>query len=372
MDFDLGTTKYIIHAELIADGYVEKNDIIGAIFGQTEGLLGEELDLRELQKTGRIGRIDVDLNIVNGKSIAKISIPSSLDRVETSIIAAALETVDKVGPCNAQIKIINIEDIRKKKRDYIVERAKEILKSLMEDVDLNSMIEEIRESVRIHEIIEYGPEKLPAGPNVDKDEEIIIVEGKADVINLLRYGIKNAIAVNGTSVPKTIVELSKKKVVTVFTDGDRGGELIIKELLQTCDIDYIARAPLGREVEELSKKEILKCLRNRIPVCHYQIKEVVKEPKKVDKFSNYYEKYLNLKTGEIIVCKDNDDKVMSLEEYLKNPVEGEALIVKGDITQKLVDVSHNKVKFIFGGNIKVVKKPLNLSLISFGDLNEQR
>ncbi|ADG13445.1 DNA primase DnaG [Methanocaldococcus infernus] len=368
---DLGTAKYIIHAELIADGYIEKNDIIGAIFGQTEGLLGDELDLRELQKSGRIGRIDVELTNINGKSIAKISIPSSLDRVETSLIAAALETVDKVGPCNAKIKIIDIEDIRKRKRKYIVERAKEILSEMMEDIDINAIIEEIRNSVRAKEIVEYGEDKLPAGPNVDKDEEIIIVEGKADVLNLLKYGIKNAIAVNGSSVPKTIIDLCKKKIVTVFTDGDRGGELILKELLQTCDIDYVARAPNGREVEELTKKEIIKCLRNRIPSYHYIIKEEVKEPKKINKFSNYYEKYLKLNEGELLVIGD-EEKLMKLEEYLKEPCEAEALIVKGDITQSLVDASYDKVKFIFGKSIKVAKKPLNLSLIPFGGLDEQR
>jgi len=268
---DLGTTKYIIYAELIADGYVEKHDVIGAIFGQTEGLLGDELDLRELQKTGRVGRIDVELTNINGKSIAKITVPSSLDRIETSILAATLETIDRVGPCVATVKVIDIEDIRKKKREYIVERAKEILKQLMSNIDVNTIIEEVKESVRMGEIIEYGPERLPAGPAVDSSDDIIVVEGRADVLNLLRCGIKNVIAVEGTSVPKTIIELSKKKIVTVFTDGDRGGELILKELLQVCDVDFVARAPPGKEVEELSKKEIMKCLRSKIPAEHIRI-----------------------------------------------------------------------------------------------------
>ena len=259
---DLGTTKYIIYAELIADGYVEKHDVIGAIFGQTEGLLGDELDLRELQKTGRVGRIDVELTNINGKSIAKITVPSSLDRIETSILAATLETIDRVGPCVATVKVIDIEDVRKRKREYIVERAKEILKQLMNNIDINTIVEEVKESVRMGEIVEYGSERLPAGPAVDSSDDIIIVEGRADVLNLLRCGIKNVIAVEGTSVPKTIIELSKKKIVTVFTDGDRGGELILKELLHVCDVDFVARAPQGKEVEELSKKEIMKCLRS--------------------------------------------------------------------------------------------------------------
>jgi DNA primase len=268
---DLGTTKYIIHAELIADGYVEKHDVIGAIFGQTEGLLGDELDLRELQKSGRIGRIDVELENVNGKSIAKITVPSSLDRVETSILAATLEAIDRVGPCVATVRVINIEDIRATKRQYIINRAKEILRSLVNSIDVHEITEAVKESVRMEEVIEYGEDKLPAGPGILNSDSIIIVEGRADVLNLLRCGIKNVIAVEGTSVPKTVVELTKKKITTVFTDGDRGGELILKELLQTCDIDYVAKAPNGKEVEELSKKEIIKCLRAKVPAGQVKI-----------------------------------------------------------------------------------------------------
>ena len=62
----VSTTKYIINAQFEVDGVVEKPDVVGAIFGQTEGLLGEDLDLRELQKTGRIGRIDISVKSRNG------------------------------------------------------------------------------------------------------------------------------------------------------------------------------------------------------------------------------------------------------------------------------------------------------------------
>jgi DNA primase len=175
-----------------------------------------------------------------------------------------------VGPCLSTVKVVDIEDIRIKKRQYITNRAKELLKSLVDNmIDTYEITEEIKEYVRTEEIIEYGEEKLPSGPNIDNSDAIIIVEGRADVINLLRCGIKNAIAVEGTSIPNIISELSKKKTTTIFTDGDRGGELILKEALQTCDIDYIARAPHGREVEELSKKEVIKCLRSKIPIEQY-------------------------------------------------------------------------------------------------------
>ena len=265
-----GTAKYVIYAEVIADGYVEKCDIFGAIHGQTEGLLGSDFDIRDLKKSGKIGGIYVELNNINGKSHAKIILSSNMNRIETTILAATLETIDRIGPCSAKIKVSNIEDIRAKKRQYIIDRAKELLKNLTDNmIDIYEISREINDHIRISEMIEYGEDKLPAGPNIDSSDAIIIVEGGADVSNLLRCGIKNAIAVKGTSIPKTVVELSKEKTTTIFIDGDRGGELILKEALQICDIDYVARAPKGREVEELSKKEVIKYLRLKSPVDQY-------------------------------------------------------------------------------------------------------
>ncbi len=267
MNIDPSTTKYLISARLEAEGIVEKPDIVGAVFGQTEGLLGEELDLRDLQKSGRIGRIEVDVQSKKGRTEGLISIPSSLDQVETSIMAASLETIDRVGPCKATIRVDKVEDVRVTKRNKIVERARALLTSMLEESKTSGMdlLDEVRASVQVSEIVSYGPERLPAGPNVADSDAIIVVEGRQDVLNLLRSGIKNAIAVEGTNVPKTVQELSKEKVVTAFVDGDRGGDLILRELLQVAEVDFIARAPRGREVEELTQKQIMKSLRNKIP-----------------------------------------------------------------------------------------------------------
>jgi DNA primase len=265
---NVDTTKYVIHAEITADGIVERPDVVGAIFGQTEGLLGSDLDLRDLQKTGRIGRIDVQITSSSGKSSGSISIPSSFDKVETAILASALETIDRVGPCIARINVSNIEDVRASKRKYVVDRAKQIIMEMFDEnlLDTQGITEQIKQSVRVEEITHIGPDRLPAGPNVLDSDAILVVEGRADVLNLLRYGIKNAVAVGGTNVPPTIAELCSKKVVTAFTDGDRGGELIVKELLQVADIDYVARAPEGKCVEDMSQKEIVRALRQKIPV----------------------------------------------------------------------------------------------------------
>jgi DNA primase len=267
MDIDPSTTKYLVHARISADGIVEKPDVVGAIFGQTEGLLGDELDLRDLQKSGRIGRIEVEIASNRGKAEGKVFIPSSLDQVETAILASALETIDRVGPCRARISVDKIEDVRVSKRNKIVDRAKALLNDMIRDSRVSGvdLTESVRQSVQVEEIVHFGKERLPAGPNIENSDAIIVVEGRSDVLNLLKHGIKNAIAVEGTSVPKTIAELGKDKVVTAFVDGDRGGELILRELLQVTEIDFIARAPKGSEVEELTQKAIMKALRNKVP-----------------------------------------------------------------------------------------------------------
>jgi DNA primase len=268
MTNDPSAAKYQIKARIMAEGVIDKPDVVGAVFGQTEGLLGDELDLRDLQKSGRIGRIEVDIDSRKGKSEGEITIPSSLDQVETAILASGLETVDRIGPCRAKIEVISVEDIRISKRQKVVERAKEILARLQEGskgVGLD-LTESVRKAVQVDEITSYGAEHLPAGPNVDQADALVVVEGRSDVLNLLRCGIKNCIAVEGTSVPQTVKDLSRGKTVTVFTDGDRAGELILREMLQTMDIDFVARAPRGSEVEELTQKQLVKCLRNKIPI----------------------------------------------------------------------------------------------------------
>lgn len=262
------TTKYLIHISLAAEGVVEKPDVVGAIFGQTEGLLGEDLDLRDLQRTGRVGRIDVQITSKKGETKGEILISTSLDRAETAILAASLETIDRVGPCVAHVTVESIEDIRVSKRKKIVERAKEILIDRFEDgtIDSDELLDDVRQTLRIEKIGTIGEERAPAGPNVLDSDAIIIVEGRADVLNLLRYGIKNAVAVEGTNIPKSVVDLCEKKTTTAFFDGDRGGELILRELLQVADIDFVAFSPKGKSVEDMTRKEVIKTLRNKVPV----------------------------------------------------------------------------------------------------------
>ena len=274
------SAKYIVQATIEIDGVVDRPDVIGAIFGQTEGLLGEDLELRELQRSGRIGRIEVNSETRGGKTRGTIIIPSSLDKAETAIVGAALEVIQRIGPCNAKLKVDKIEDVRISKRHFVIERAKQLLKSLMDSSmpDSQEIADEVAASVRVMEIREYGKERLPAGPSIDESQEVILVEGRADVLNLLKHGFKNAIAINGTSIPETIKEVCKHKETTVFVDGDRGGDLIIKELLSVTEIDFITKAPDGKEVEELTKKEIHKALRSRIAAEQYKMESPAVNP----------------------------------------------------------------------------------------------
>jgi len=260
------TTKYIIEVKFTIKGVVEKSDIVGAIFGQTEGLL-LDLDLRDLQKSGRIGRIEVENSSKEGISEGSIKIPSSLTRKETALLAATVETVSRVGPCEAEISLIEIRDVRETKRKKIIERAAELLKKWdQKSLEQSEIEEKIDKDIKLGEIIAWGPDKLPAGPEVDNNPDLIIVEGRADVLNLLRIGIKNTIAVQGTQVPKSVIVLAKKKkTVTCFLDGDRGGTIILNELMQLLKLDYVARAPDGYEVEELTRKQMIKSLQNKRP-----------------------------------------------------------------------------------------------------------
>ncbi len=373
------TSKYNVIARFNSKGVIEKPDVIGAVFGQTEGLLGTDMDLRELQRTGRIGRIEVNIINKNGNSEGTICIPSSLDASETALIAATLATIERVGPCDARIKVDKVEDIRAVKRKYVVDRAKEILRNVFEEgmPETQEIAEEIKEAVRSSEVTAYRG--LPAGPALNSYDSIVICEGRADVIKLLKNGIKNVIAIEGSSVPMAVVELSKEKTTTVFLDGDRGGDLILKEMVQKgLDMDFVARAPRGKEVEDLTKKEIYKCLRDKVspdqikseannkePIkiekkeLRLKKEEVEEEPREDTKEYEEFKKTLSDLTGtRAAYFFDRDMKIIGkipVKEMfgaLKEIKDVHALIFDGSIDQKLVNFATEKnIKYLVGMKI---------------------
>ena len=410
---------------------VDKPDVVGAVFGQTEGLLGEDLDLRELQRTGRIGRIQIAIRSQGGSTTGEIVIPVSLNKTATAILAAALETVDRVGPCTAKVILEKLEDIRGAKRRKVVSRAISILKGWEEDISPGT--EEITTAVtKGHKVSvsKYGPDGLPAGPELNGSSEIIIVEGRADVINLMKCGIMNTVAVEGTHVPKSIVELTKKKGkrVTAFLDGDRGGDLILRELMQVATVHYIARAPEGKEVEELTKREVMKALQTQIPaeqalslvqdkkaatrpkkyaprksIPKSTEEKAYSEPKEVEKTSPkrertttpigrptaarrapisvdeaYVSKIKSIKEAFKAVLFNADKEVMvecGVAELAKKLEEQEtvpAVVFDGVITQRLVDIAAKKqTTLIIGAAIADIEnKPSGLKLVTFDDLGQ--
>lgn len=388
-----------------------------------EGVIGEDLDLRELQQSGRIGRIKVDLHSESGKSHGIITIPCSLDRTETAILAAAMETVDRVGPCAAKITLEKLEDVREEKRKQIIDRAVDLLRDWEGEVspDSQEMTDTVLREARTAEIIKLGKEKLPAGPTAQTSKTIIIVEGRADVLALLRSGVKNAIAVEGTSIPKSIADIAKEKTVIAFLDGDRGGDLILKELSQVIKVDYVARAPTGREVEELTHKEVTKALRNKVPAEQVvrKTKRKTKAPKPdkppekkrtrrtaVSKAKEPRLKKTRTTTRRKTVEKEKpkpkdlgipkpvlntaekiqqtmmavilDDKFNQLKEThvgeLANELQdlktGKVLILDGVVTQRLIDIAENRgIELIIGVRIgNIVKKPAKMRIHTFDEL----
>ena len=368
------TTKYVIKAKFEVEGVVEKPDVVGAIFGQTEGLFGPDLDLRELQKSGRVGRIEISLESKHDKTTGTIVIPSSLDKPSTAIIAAAIESVDRIGPCIAKVTMETIHDEREEKRRAITNKAKEILQKWVVEGTPSSdeIVKEVSGIVRTAEVVGYGPEGLPAGPEIDQSNSIIIVEGRADVINLLRCGIKNAISLEGTKVPESVIQLSKTKETTAFLDGDRAGDLILKELGQVAEVEYVARAPAGKEVEELTPKEVLRCLRERVTV---EQAEKTARPR-LPLPENVVETAKQLRgTLEAVVFDENVKEVarMSVSELAEKlpQINGaHTLVFDGIITQRLLDVAEGKsLKIIVGDRIaEVAKRPFNIKLMTMSDV----
>ena len=371
MSLGAPSTKYVIEAKIEVDGVVDRNDIVGAVFGQTEGLFSSELDLRELQKTGRIGRIEISANVQGNKTYGRIVVPSALDKYSTALIAAMVESVDRVGPYNAKVKIERIQDVRAEKRKKIVERARAILyeweKRKVPEEDV--ILKELEEALVKAKVVEYGPEKLPAGPEAESSDELIIVEGRADVINLLRHGFKNVIAVEGVKIPKTVKELAaRKKKVMAFLDGDRGGDMILNELKRAgVKVSRVARAPYGKEVEELTGKEIADALHkamsfeDAVKRAKAALKEkAVELPEKLREYAGEIEGKLmavildaELNEVERVPVSELAQKLSELKESAKY------VVFDGVITQRLVDIfaEDGKEVYLIGARIGDISSP---------------
>ncbi len=342
--------------------------------------------MRELQKTGRIGRIEIDLHSKNDRTTGSITIPTSLDRVSTALIAASVESINRVGPCSAKVTLDKIEDIREARRKIIIDRAKEILhKWNIESMpSVDEVYKEISDTMKVGKVEKYGPEDLPAGPGLDGAKEIIVVEGRADVINLMRCGIFNTVALEGAKVPDSIKKITKERPATALLDGDRGGDLILKELMQVTNVKFVGRAPRGKEIEECNCKEIAEAIDNKLPIAEAAGASVPKPapaPKKVvvperpkievpETISQAAKALVG--TLEAVLLNEKLElierlPVSQLAEKLSQVTGVDTIVFDGIITQRIVDISADKnIKRIVASRISEAVKPaLNVDLITF-------
>jgi len=368
--------KYKVRLSFEVDGEVEKHDIIGAIFGQSEGLFGPDLELSELARSGKIGRIDVVLKHERGKTVGTIIIPSALDRISTAIIAATVEAVDRVGPYPASVKLEEIKDIRQEKRDMIIKRAKEILRewALTKVPSATELLREVAEVLTPAKVVKYGPEGLPAGPGVDSANEIIIVEGRADVINLLKCGITNVIAMEGLKVPETIKKLCERKEATAFLDGDHMGDILLKDLLSVARIKYVARAPRGKEVEELTPKEVLEALSKRVPAEEVR-RELFGPELKPEEFSGLAGELEGTLEAVLLDEKFQEVARIPVQDLAKKLEEMEgvyAIIFDGVITPRILDIARTRgIRYVVGARLMgKVRPPRGVEVMLLSDLAE--
>jgi len=320
----------------------------------------------------------IQLQSKQDKTTGTITIPTSMDRVSTALTAASIESINRVGPCAAKVTLEKIEDVRQERRKMIIGRAKEILRkwTIESMPSVDEMFKEVAETLKALKVEKYGPEKLSAGPEVSSAKEMIIVEGRADVINLMRCGIYNIIAVEGTKIPETIKKLSKEKEATAFLDGDRGGDLILKELLQVANVKYVSRAPRGKEVEDLNCKEIFEALKNKSSV--EEPSKPRREKRKIEVSKEIVQTIKELEgTLEAILLNEKMElierlPVSQLAEKLQKTNGVNTVIFDGIITQRIVDVANDKnIKTIIASRIsEAVKTPLNVQLMTFLDIKE--
>ena len=422
-----GIVKYHVKLKFDVDGLVEKADIIGAIFGQTEGLLGPEMNLNELQKVSKVGRIEVNVETKGNMTKGDALIPMSTDISTAALIAAAIESIDKVGPFPAKFGLVGIDDIRAIKKKVIVDRAKKIVQDWATRTisEGDEMLKDVYDASKPGKLTSFGKAQLACGTGVFDSPWIILVEGRADVVNLLRAGYDNAIAIEGARIDETVTKLTEGKRVVAFLDGDRAGDLILKELHGVVKIDKVLRAPTGKEVEECTPLEISEILKDvfssevpsvQQPVYpthqpshhqqqhHYERRNYRRERDQQEDYrappSRQPEALESAQPAKGTLVEDSTEIVSavrdvypqinetleavlldgSMNTLLKVPVSevikrltsaegGKLLVIDGIVTQRLVDAADRAgIEYIVGHRMTDLKKPSDIRIRTFGDI----
>jgi DNA primase len=415
-----GIVKYHVKLKFEVDGLVEKADIIGAIFGQTEGLLGPEMNLNELQKVSKVGRIEVNVETKGNMAKGDALIPMSTDISTAALIAAAIESIDKVGPFPAKFGLVGIDDIRAIKKKVIVDRAKKIVQDWATRTisEGEEMLKDVYDASKPGKLTSFGKAQLACGTGVFDADWIILVEGRADVVNLLRAGYDNAIAIEGARIDESVTKLTDGKRVIAFLDGDRAGDLILKELHGVVKIDKVIRAPPGKEVEECTPLEISEILKDAFspeiastqqqPVYHHQQHydrrhyRREREPREEYRAPSVpqQEALQSAQPSKEALVEDSPDVLTavrdvypqinetleavvldgSMNTLLKVPVSevikrldsaegGKLLVIDGIVTQRLVDAADKAgIDYIVGHRMTDLKKPADIRIRTFGDI----
>ncbi len=373
-----GIVKYHVKLSYEVDGLVERADIIGAIFGQTEGLLGPEMNLNELQRVSKVGRIEVSARTTANTTAGDALIPMSTDIDTCALIAAGIESIDKVGPFDCKFTLEAIDDVRAAKKDDIVKRAKEIkqkwaTKTVSEG---ESMLNDVHQGDS-KKLSTYGPSKLTCSSGLADSNWVILVEGRADVINLLRAGYDNALAIEGAKIDESIKELcNSKDTVVAFLDGDRSGGFILKELKSVVPIDYELRADNDVEVEELTPQRIDEILS---PVA-----EEIKGGKPAPTLQNADDKPLAEMAAKVFPTLNETLEAVALDgdnnEIFKVPISEvvsklstqsgiKYLLLDGIITQRLLEGAKNAgIECVVGHRVAKLSNSDGMTLKTFGDL----
>ena len=374
-----GIVKYHVKLSFDVDGLVEKADIIGAIFGQTEGLLGPEMNLNELQKVSKVGRIEVNTTATTNQTKGDALIPMSTDINTAALIAAAIESIDKVGPFQAKFKLDAIDDVRSAKKKEIVDRARDIVqkwstKTISEGEEMLKDVSDVSSSGKL---TTFGKEKLACGSGVFDSPWIILVEGRADVINLLRAGYDNSLAIEGARIDESIKSLceSKSKVVA-FLDGDRAGGFILKELKSLVRVDVVHRAPEGIEVEELTPMQIVEILQETAEDMKKETSKPRLQDPKDEPIANVAKKIfpeLN-ESLEAVALDESQGQVfrVPVSEVVGKLAPGSGiryLVLDGIITQRLIDSAKQAgIECVIGHRIANLKSTDGLVLKTFTEL----
>ena len=375
---NVGIVKYHVKINFDVDGIVEKADIIGAIFGQTEGLLGPEMNLNELQKLSKVGRIEVNIESKPDKTFGAVVIPMSTDISTSALIAAGVESIDKVGPFQAKFNLVGIEDIRETKKRIIVNRAKKIVQEWATKTisESEEMLKDVYDATKPGKLTAFGKEQLASGSGIYESDWIILVEGRADVINLLRAGFDNSVAIEGARIAEPVVQLCKgKRRVIALLDGDRAGDLILKELEGAVNLDTVLRAPSGKEVEDLTPQEIVDILKDAVEI----VKSKVSTKPLGDDMDNFTKKVKDIfteinETLEAVALDNSLNQlfrvpVSELVQKLQDGEDAKYLVLDGIITQRLVEAANKAgLHHVVGHRMTGLKKAYDLTLRTFEEL----